>query len=156
MVSYLRRMEEIRFQRWRRLVTVGNAVAIGVGLLVAFAPDSLLLWPHNRGTEAVFFAGQPPPAGALALRNWLFGIIGGSIAGFHTLAIFISEYALRHRQRWAYRALWAGLLVWFPIDSGVSAAYGAWHNLWYINGPALLMLGVPLVALWPAFRGARP
>ena len=81
----------------------------------------------------------------LKLKNWLFGIIGGTIVGFHILMIMISENAFKNKEPWAYKAMWMGMLSWFCIDSGISIYYGAIHNVVMINLVALFLIGLPLV-----------
>lgn len=88
----------------------------------------------------------------LRFKNWLFGIIGGTIMGFHLLMIAISENAFKKRERWAYQALWSGLLAWFMIDSSISIYYGAVHNFVLINLIALFLIGLPLVMTDRFFR----
>ena len=78
-------------------------------------------------------------------KNWLFGIIGATIVGFHALMIMVSENAFKRRERWSYWALWLGLLSWFIIDSGISVYYGAIYNLVLINLFALFLIGLPLL-----------
>ena len=59
--------------------------------------------------------------------------------------IMISENAFKHKEKWAYQAMWIGMLSWFLIDSGLSFYYGAIHNILIINIVALMLIGLPLV-----------
>lgn len=144
-------MDEKRFRFWQKWLTWANVMTVGVGLLVAFAGNSIFFAPHNAGTREVFFEGQALTPEVLALKNWLFGIIGGTIVGFHLLMIMLSENAFKRRERWAYYTMWLGLLSWFVIDSGISLYYGAVHNLYLINLVALVLIGLPLVMTRKAF-----
>lgn len=149
-------MNSSRFHFWQKWLTWANVMTIGVGLLVAFAGNSLFFDLHNAGTKRVFFPDTGFSPETIQLKNWLFGIIGGTIVGFHLLMVFISENAFKKRERWAYQAMWVGMLSWFLIDSGISLYYGAVHNLVMINLVALVLIGVPLVMTRGAFgRGRR-
>lgn len=139
------------FYFWQRWLTWANVLTLVVGLLVAFAGNSIFFELHNGYTREVFFGGQEWDAATLDFKNWLFGIIGGTIVGFHALMIMISEHAFRRREPWAYRALWLGLLSWFAIDSGITLYYGAIHNLVMINLVALVLIGLPLVFTYRFF-----
>ncbi|MEQ8303814.1 MAG: hypothetical protein RIB47_10510 [Cyclobacteriaceae bacterium] len=86
----------------------------------------------------MFFEGHPFLDDVLKFNNWLFGIIGGTIVGFHLLMIMISENAFRKKEKWAFQALLGGLLSWFVIDSAISFYYGAIHNIVLINLVALV------------------
>jgi hypothetical protein len=123
-----------------------------VGLLVAFAGNSIFFELHNRQTEVVFFDGQPFTEQTLLLKNWLFGIIGGSIVGFHLLMIAIIKNSFVKREKWAYKALWIGILSWFCIDSGITTYYKAYHNLYLINFIALFLIALPLVMTRSYFK----
>ncbi len=144
-------MSEKQFEFWRKWLVWVNVVTVGFGLLVAFAGDSALFFHHNEGTKQAFFAGQSLPPEAQRMKQWLFGIIGGTIVGFHVLMIFIAAYPFRGRARWAHRALTAGLLSWFCIDSGLSAYYGALYNVYLVNSVALVTIGLPLLMTARAF-----
>lgn len=135
-----------RFHFWQKWLTYANIMTLGVGILVAFVGNSFIFELHNRYTWDVFFDGQIPPENILNFKNWLFGIIGGSIVGFHSLMIAISENAFKRKETWAYHALWIGLLSWFVIDSSISVYFGAIHNLVIINLVALVIIGIPLIA----------
>jgi hypothetical protein len=146
-------MTEARFQFWRKWLTWANVMTIGVGLLVAFAGNSIFFAAHNAYTEQVFFPDSGFSPEVLPLKNWLFGIIGGTIVGFHLLMVMISEHAFRQREQWAWQAMCLGMLSWFCIDSGISWYYGAIHNVVMINLVALVLIGVPLVATRAVFGG---
>ncbi len=137
-------MTDQQFSFWQKWLTYANVLAAIIGLLVAFAGNSIFFAWHNYYTQEVFFAGQTFSPEVLALKNWLFGIIGASIFGFQLLMIFISEYAFKRKEKWAFQAMWMGLLSWFLIDSGISFYYGAIHNIVLINLGALLAIGIPL------------
>lgn len=81
----------------------------------------------------------------LRYKNWLFGVLGATMIGFHVLIIMISENAFKSKEIWAYRAIVYGLLSWFVIDSGLSIFYGAIHNVLMINLVALVLIGLPLI-----------
>lgn len=136
-----------RFNFWQKWLTYANVMAVIVGLICAFAGNSIFLDVHNQYTKEVFFNGQEFDPQVLKLKNWLFGIIGGTIVGFHILMIMLSEFAFKKKERWAYHALWMGLLSWFIIDSSISVYYGAIHNLVIINLVALVLIGLPLLLL---------
>ena len=144
-------MNEKSFLFWQKWLTWANVITIVVGLLVAFAGNSIFFELHNSQTEGLFFDGADFDGKLLEFNNWLFGIIGGTIVGFHVLMVMISEFAFKQKQKWAYAAMWLGLLSWFIIDSSISIYYGAWHNLFIINLVALALIGIPLLATRTAF-----
>lgn len=145
-------MEKSRFNFWQKWLTYVNVMTVGVGLLVAFAGNSLVFDLHNAYTKEVFFSGNEFTPEVLKLKNWLFGIIGGTIVGFHLLMVMISENAFKRKEPWAYWAMLLAMISWFTIDSGISWYYGAVHNLVLINMVAMVLIGIPLVGTWKAFK----
>jgi hypothetical protein len=144
-------MKENTFTFWKNWLLLANIFTLMVGVLVAFAGNSVIFELHNQGTSAVFFKEAPMPENVIEMKNWLFGIIGGTIVGFHLLALFIIQNAFARKERWAWYALSLGLLSWFLIDSSISMFYGAKYNLYLINIPAFLMIGFPLAFTWKSF-----
>lgn len=141
-----------KFNFWQKWLTYANVITIGVGILVAFAGNSIFLELHNDYTKEVFFSGNEFDTNILAFKNWLFGIIGGTIVGFHVLMVMISENSFKKKEIWAYKAMWFGLLSWFLIDCGISIYYGAIHNVILINIVALFLIGLPLVMTRKEFK----
>ncbi len=141
-----------KFRFWQKWLTYANVMTIMVGLLVAFAGNSIAFELHNNYTKDVFFGMEEFNPDVLKLKNWLFGIIGGTIVGFHILMVMISENAFKKKEMWAYKAMWYGMLSWFLIDSGISLYYGAIHNVILINLIALVLIGLPLIMTRSEFQ----
>lgn len=145
-------MSSKTFNFWRKWLTYANIMTIGVGLLCAFGGNSFVFEMHNNYTKEVFFSGSEFTPEVLELKNWLFGIIGGTIVGFHILMVMISENAFKKKEKWAYRALWFAMISWFCIDSGISIFYGALHNVVLINLVALVLICIPLIMTRKSFN----
>ena len=137
---------EANFHFWQKWLTWANIVTLCVGLLVAFAGNSVAFELHNQYSNELFFNNTQSFLNIIEYKNWLWGIIGGTIVGFHALMIFISEFPFKRKERWSYIALWTGLVSWFVIDSSVSAYYGAIYNILIINLFAFILIGAPLIA----------
>ena len=133
------------FSFWQKWLTYSNIFAVVIGLVVAFAGNSLILKIHNNFTSQIYFEGGTIHGDMLLMKNWLFGVIGGTIVGFHLLMIMISENAFKEEEKWAYHALWIGMISWFLIDSSLSFYFGAWYNVLLINLPAFVMITLPLI-----------
>lgn len=138
-------MTEAQFHFWQKWLTYANVMTCMVGAFLAFAGNSFIFDMYNGYTSDVFFQGQELTPDVLKLKNWLCGIIGATIVGYHLLMIFISENAFKKKERWAYIASWTALISWFLIDSSISFFYGAIHNIVMINLVALILIGLPLI-----------
>jgi hypothetical protein len=140
------------FDRWRRALLIITAVfavlAIGWSVLGSFDP-----FGFYEGYMAQWLFGAdslPDPA----KRAFAFALIpaGATTAAFFVLVHLIVHHAFTRREAWAYRAVVVAVLVWFVVDSALSALHGAWFNIAIANVPCLVVVGVPLVRLRPYFR----
>ena len=107
-----------QFEFWQQWLVIANIILIVFGLLVAFAGNSVLFSLHNAKSLEVFFNGQVQEPAFLLYKKWIFGVVGGTIAGFHLLMYFIARYPFRQKEKWAYKSLVYALLLWFLVDSG--------------------------------------
>ena len=135
------------WRRWLLVVSIGSAA---IGLVIAFFPDSPLFAYHTAAIEEVFFAGSMTDEAA-ELRRFLFGPIGGTIAGYFTMQTLIVRGPFRRRETWAWHAVFWPLVLWFAIDSTVSILHGALFNVWMINIWTLGLVGLPLLMTRRAF-----
>lgn len=133
------------FHFWQKCLTYANVITVIVGILAAYFSNSFIFDMYNGYTKEVFFDSAEFNPEVMRLKNWLTGIIGATIVGFHVLMIMISENAFKKKEPWAYRAMWYGILSWFIIDGSVSIYYGAIYNIVMINLVALVLIGIPLI-----------
>ena len=72
--------------------------------------------------------------------------LGATIAGFYLLQSLVVAHAFRAREKWAWRAILGSTLIWFVVDSAMSAYHGAYFNIYLINILPLFVFGIPLYA----------
>jgi len=136
---------------WKNWLMAVNLITIGIGLLIAFAGNSLLFEIHNEGTYHTFFDGNAPSEKMMAFKNWLFGIIGATIVGFHTLIVYIAKYPFARKEKWARNAIALAMTTWFILDSSLSFYYGADFNVYFINIPSFTLIMLPVLLTWRCF-----
>lgn len=132
------------------ILAAGFLAATGGGLLLVAAPDFVGLEWLNEAVRAAFFGTGSVPAGAEALRRWLYAVEGSTLAAFGILGWFVVRAAIRRRDRWARNAIAIAVGVWFPLDTFASLAAGVGANAALNVVIALLLLG-PLARLWNRF-----
>ena len=134
--------------RSNRALEVAALCFAALGAVVAAWGDGPIfaVW-REAGIRAVH--GGQAPAHWAGFASVTFGMLGGSIAGKWLAAWWIAAVPLRRGEAWARPALWWGLASWFVIDSALSAAHGAWFNVWMIN-LAPVAVFAPLLARAPA------
>ncbi|MCC5930652.1 MAG: hypothetical protein JJU28_15515 [Cyclobacteriaceae bacterium] len=143
--------ENRHFTFWTNWLIGVNVITVLIGLMIAFAGNSILFRPHNLGTVEVFFGGSELPLEMMHLKNWFFGIIGSTISGFHLLIVFIAKYAFAKKEKWARNAIASAMVIWFGVDSAISLYYGALYNVYLINIPSFLLIMLPVVFTWREF-----
>jgi hypothetical protein len=139
---------------WRKWL-LAACVLFGVqGVWSAFtsSPDPFGIW--NDRIANTFGENGSLSNESMAVKSFLHGPLGGTLAGYFVMAFFLVYHGFPARTRWTYHAVIAGLLVWFVIDSTVSCLHGAFFNVAMVNIPALVLLGLPLVMLRKAFYAA--
>ena len=134
-----------QFDFWQRGLVIANIIFAIFGLLVAFAGDSFIFSMHNAKNLELFFGGQALSPEMAHYKKWIFGVAGGTIAGFHVLAYFVAKYPFKQKEKWAYNALLYALLSWFIVDSGLSIYHGVYHNVYLVNIVTLFGIGLPLL-----------
>ena len=97
-----------------------------------------------------FYGGAEPPEAAL-FRAFIFGPLGGTIAGSYLLQTAIAAIPFARRERWAWWATLGGLALWFAVDSSLSLTHGAAFNVLLINTAPIALFAPPLVATRRAF-----
>ncbi len=133
------------FDRWCAWLLYSSVFFAFFGVTVALAPGFPFLLPWTAAVDAHFFP-HGPDAGGSALRAFMMAPLGGTIAAYYLLQSLVVAHAFRAREKWAWRAILWSTLIWFVVDSGMSALHGAYFNIYLINIFPLLIFGIPLYA----------
>lgn len=133
----------MHYSFWTRWLFLVSVIFTGFGVLIALFPETPILALWHDFLARTFFAGDMPDDAA-RLRSFLFGPLGGTIAGFYVFQGFVVRNAFAHRERWAWWAILLATAFWFITDSSMSLVHGAWWNVLLVNVPALLLNAIPL------------
>lgn len=136
---------------WQRWLLLLSMLIVLFGLFMALANSSALFDLLNSQIDPVFWDEQALPQEAIAFRSWSYSLTGATMAGWGIFFIFLIQYGLRNRQKWAWNCLLIGMLVWYLPDTGMSLAYGVTFNAFF-NSFLLLLVLVPLLAIRKSFR----
>lgn len=140
------------FERWRRYLLVVSAFfgLFGAAWVVFGSFDPFGLY-KSLLAQALWGIPRLPPDAERAF-SFVVAPLGATTAGYFLLVHMIVRYALPRREVWAYRAIVGALLVWFVLDTSASIFHGMLANVWLVNIPCLVIMGVPLLALRRWFR----
>jgi len=133
------------FESWCRYMLGASLFFVLFGVVAAVASNTCLFEFWTVRIDEAFFGGRVPTE-ALEMRGFLMGPLGGTIAGSYLLQAFVVAVPFRRRERWAWHAVLWGMLLWFVVDSSVSAWHGAYFNIVMINLMPLIVFGPALYA----------
>jgi hypothetical protein len=138
------------FDHWLLIACVVFGVYSLVWVIIG-SFDPLGLWD---GLLADAFYGGATPDAVTRFRRLILGPLGAtSAAAFFALALIV-RFPFRRREPWAFVAVCGAIWLWFLVDSAASIYHGAVFNVWLVNLPCVAALSIPLVVLYPRFRGA--
>jgi hypothetical protein len=142
------------FDRWRRwLLAVGALLcAFGTAMALLSATPLFALAP----IDSVFWGAAGPADGTRDFQAWIYAAWGATLAGWGLTIAGIAAYPLARREGWAWRLPAVATVLWFVLDTAVSAAHGVWFNV-AVNVVVLVAAGVPLLGMRQSLRrsGAR-
>ena len=137
------------WQKW--LLIVGLIVAVFGGIMAFFSATPLFT-VFNRQIDPAFWGGQAPDAAARQFQQWIYAVWGATIAGWGIFIAFIAHYPYRQKERWARNCLVLGLLVWYLLDTSLSAIYRVYFNLAF-NTILLILTMLPIIFTRKDFTG---
>ena len=133
-----------KYEFWRRWLVGASIVFIlqSAGWAIFGALDPFGFYDRHAATS-LFGTEELPPA-AQKLQTFILGPFGATTAGFFVLVYFLARYPLAQREPWSLRAIIAGVLTWFFLDTGLCLFRSAFFNIWIVNLPCMAILGPPL------------
>jgi hypothetical protein len=132
----------IFWQRWL-LVFAVLLILFGVGM-VFFNTTSVFDAFFNDNINPAFWGSKGPDPIALRFQSWVYGLLGATIAGWGVIIFFLVKIPFTQREKWAWNALFWGLLLWYVLDTGASIYYGVLFNVLF-NTVIFLVALVPLL-----------
>lgn len=140
-----------RFSFWLTWLKVVGYGLIVFGLLMTFFNGTLVFQPFNQGIDPAFWGSELEDDSVIAFRTWVYGAWGATITGWGITLVIVLHNAFRRGQRWAWYAIAGGLLVWYLLDTGVSAYFRVGFNVIF-NTTILALVLVPLLTTYRHFH----
>ena len=133
-----------KFSFWQRwLFVVGLGIA-GFGILMAFLSGTPIFDLFNRQIDPAFWGTGASLESIRPFQQWVYGIWGATIAGWGVFVTFVAHYPFRNKEKWAWNCLVLGILVWFVLDTALSAFHKVYFNVAF-NTTLLILAGLPAV-----------
>ncbi len=129
------------WQRW--LVVVGLIIAV-FGTVMALVSGTPLFDLFNRQIDPAFWGTNTVSDAAKEFQQWIYGVLGATIAGWGIFVTYVARYPFSKKEKWAWSCLVLGLLVWFVLDTSLSAFYKVYFNVVF-NTALLILTMLPVV-----------
>ena len=100
----------------------------------------------NAKIDEVFFSGVLPGEQIELLKNWYTGVVGAVMLGWGFSMLYVVNHPFMQKEQWAWRSIFYPVLVWYILDSGISAYFGVIFNV-VINTILFLQIVAPLLFL---------
>ena len=147
-------MDMRQFEFWCNWLLAVFAIVILFGLALALLNWSPPFSFFNGLVDGVFWPGIGPSAGTASFRLWVYGMLGATMAGWGVTLSFLVRYPFAKKERWSWNAIAAGLVLWFVIDSGMSAYTQAYFNVG-VNVLLVVLAGIPLLVTRHSFAAGK-
>lgn len=98
----------------------------------------------NKHINRIFYSGHTSIHEFLPFQGWLLSVLGATMTGWGISILFLIYYPLQKKEPWAWNAIMISMIVWFSLDTFMSAKYGALFNV-VINIIFMLQFVAPLL-----------
>ncbi|MFQ6116111.1 MAG: hypothetical protein ACE5NG_18780 [bacterium] len=113
------------WQRW--LFGIGLIISF-FGIMMALFSGTLLFDWMNRQIDPVFWSAREMTEEIETFKQWIYGVLGATMAGWGIFLGFIVYYPFKRKEKWAWYCLASDLVVWFPLDIGISLHLKVYFN----------------------------
>lgn len=131
------------------LIVVGLAMAVG-GVGLALLGGTRLLAFLDRLIDPAFWR-EAPDASVRRYQAWIYGVLGGTMAGWGLTVALLVAQGFNTRQTWVWWTVGAGTALWFVVDTGQSLRYRVWANV-VLNTAILIAVIAPLALTFSDFN----
>lgn len=123
----------------------------GMGIIIAAAGAAMSILSGvgfadllNRLINPAFWGTSDVGGDVLKFQQFVYAILGATMAAWGVLIAFIAHYPFRKREKWAWNAMLVGTLAWFVLDTTPSAYYKVYANV-VGNAAFLILILLPVV-----------
>ena len=133
------------FSFWQKWLFGFGLYLISFGLILSFFSHSPFMnFMFNRQIDPTFWGLAELSENAGKFQTWIYGVLGAVISGWGIFISFIAYYPFKAKEQWAWNCIGTGFIVWFAIDTVISAHFHVGFNV-IINIVFLLFVLLPLL-----------
>lgn len=132
-----------RFFLWQRWLLILGMIIVVFGVALALLYSTPLFDIFRTQIDPVFWTAGELADGTLLFQQWIYGVLGATMAGWGVCIAFIAAVPFKRREKWAWNCLALAVSLWFVIDTFLSWRFGALFNVAF-NMLIFLAVLVPL------------
>ena len=132
------------FSFWQRWLLVVGVVISVLGIMIVLLSGTALFDMFNRQINPVFWGPNTVEDNAKGFQQWIYGVLGATMAGWGVFMTFITHYSFRNKEKWAWNCMFVGMLVWFVLDTSISIFHKVYFNAVFNTG-LLIIAMLPVV-----------
>jgi hypothetical protein len=135
-------MKEFSFwQIW--LFAVGALLTV-FGIVMAFFSGTAVFELFNSQVDPVFWRTEDIADNARRFQQWIYGVLGATVAGWGVFVTFVAHYPFRKKEKWSWDCLVVGLLLWYLTDTAISLNFKVYFNAVF-NTVLLVLVMLPVI-----------
>jgi len=139
-------------QFWNRWLLCVGWLLVVFGLMLGFFNQTQLFdLAFNRQINSVFWSTSAAVDSMRSFQAWIYGVLGFTVSGWGVFFIFLVCYPFKNREKWARNCIFAGITLWYILDTGLSLYFNVTFNAAF-NTVLAVLVYVPLAATWKDFR----
>jgi hypothetical protein len=133
-----------RFLLWQRWLMTLGVIIVVFGVALAFLYPTPLFDIFRTQIDPVFWSAGELTVGIASFQQWIYGVLGATMAGWGVCIAFIAAVPFKRKEKWAWNCLAIAVSLWFVIDTFLSWRFGALFNVVF-NVLIFLAALVPLL-----------
>ena len=133
---------------WQKWLFVLSLVIAVFGVLLALFSETPAFSIFHQQIDPAFF--RAPDAEVMHFQQFIYGLLGATMAGWGVFMAFIAHYPFRKKEKWAWVCIAMGVLVWYVVDTSISLSFGVMFNAAF-NTVVLILVALPLGFTWKDF-----
>src|SRR5512143_258287 len=142
--------DERRFLLWQRWLLILGVIIVVFGVALALLYSTPLFDIFRTQIDPVFWAAGELTGGTVPFQQWIYGVLGATMAGWGVSIAFIAAIPFKRREKWAWNCLALAVSLWFVIDTFLSWRFGALFNVVF-NVLIFVAAMTPLLLSWRHF-----
>ncbi len=118
-----------RFLLWQRWLLILGVIIVVFGVALAFLYSTPLFDIFRTQIDPAFWAAGELTGGTVPFQQWIYGVLGATMAGWGVCIAFVAAVPFKRREKWAWNCLALAVSLWFVIDTFLSWRFGAMFNV---------------------------